>query len=413
MLAGGKYGKSGVLFANFNQDFTCISVGTPEGFKIFNSEPYQLCYSQSNGGVGLIEMLFSTSLVAIVGSGEGGSSQRRLLINNIKTNLTICDLNFVTAILAVKLNRKRLIVVMETKIHIYDINNMKLLETRDVDPNPKGLCALSPQTTNFMVYPASQNKGNILVMDVLTLETVNLIQAHKGPISQLVLNQNGTMLATASEKGTVIRVYLLPNANKSISFRRGTYPAIIHSITFSNDSKYLCVCSDNGTIHIFKIDFSANANTSSLGAMSSYLPGVISQVWEPSRDFAHIKIQAGIPSICALSQDNKTALVLMGDGLYLQYQFDEQVGGELKLSQEYSLLREPQLDEEKTTLFLHQQPTNKQNINNNNNNNNSNSNSNNNSPTTTTNKEAQLNNINSQNINNNNNSIQQTTNGTN
>ncbi|EGG18500.1 WD repeat domain phosphoinositide-interacting protein 2 [Cavenderia fasciculata] len=105
-LVGGKY-KSGILFANFNQDFSCISVGTPEGFKIFNSEPYSLVYNQSNGGAGMIEMLFSTSLVSIVGSGEGGSSQRRLLINNIKTDTTICDLNFVTTILAVKMNRKR------------------------------------------------------------------------------------------------------------------------------------------------------------------------------------------------------------------------------------------------------------------------------------------------------------------
>eukprot|EP01133_Synstelium_polycarpum_P008665 gene8665-10171_t len=320
MFVGGRY-KSGVLFANFNQDFSCISVGTPEGFKIFNSDPYTLYYNQSNGGVGMIEMLFSTSLVAIVGSGEGESSQRRLLINNIKTELAICDLNFVTAILAVKMNRKR-----------------------DVDPNPRGLCALSPSNSNYMVYPVSQNNGNILVMDVLTLETVNLIQAHKGQISQLVLNQNGTLLATASEKGTVIRVYLMPNANKSISFRRGTYPAIIHSITFSFDSKYLCVCSDTGTIHIFKIDFT-NANTGSNSGVSSYLPEMLSQVWEPSRDFAHIKIQAGVPSICALSQDNKTAMVLMADGLYLQYQFDESVGGELKISKEFSLLMEPQIDE--------------------------------------------------------------------
>ncbi|GAM17880.1 hypothetical protein SAMD00019534_010550, partial [Acytostelium subglobosum LB1] len=342
MFAGGKH-RSGVLFVNFNQDFTCVAVGTPEGFKIFNSEPYNLCFSQSSGGVGLIEMLFSTSLVALVGSGEGGSSQRRLLIKNIKTNQTICDLNFVTAILNVKINRTRLVVVMETKIHIYDINNMKLLETRDVDPNPRGLCALSPSQTNFMVYPASQNKGNILIMDLLTLETVNLIQAHNSQISQLVLNQSGTMLATASEKGTVIKVYSLPNANKSISFRRGTYSAVIHSITFSHDSKYLCVSSDNGTIHIFKIDFSSASGTNS--GVTSYLPEMLSQVWEPSRDFAHVKIQPGIPSLCALSQDNKTAMVLMADGLYLQYQFDENVGGELKLSKEFSLLMEPQVDE--------------------------------------------------------------------
>ncbi|KAN0012537.1 hypothetical protein ACTFIU_007844 [Dictyostelium citrinum] len=377
MNVGGKFNE-GILFLNFNQDFSCIAVGTPEGYKIFNSDPYTLYYSQSNGGAGLVEMLFSTSLVSIVGSGDGNTSQRRLLINNIKNNIPICDLNFVTAILSVKMNRKRIVVIMETKIHIYDINNMKLLETREIASNPKGLCALSPSNTNYIVYPASQNNGNILVMDVLTLETVNLIQAHKSQISALALSQDGTLLATASDKGTVIRVFALPYANKSLSFRRGSIPAIIHSMTFSLDGKYLCVSSDTGTIHIFKIDFSSSNSSSSSSSyhhqpqpssspsggmmglnfggitskMSSYLPEVISQVWEPSRDFAHIKIPAGIPSICALMQNNKTAMVLTADGLYMQYNFDESVGGELKLAKEFSLLMEPDLDHDVTAKIL-------------------------------------------------------------
>ncbi|KAF2076453.1 hypothetical protein CYY_002256 [Polysphondylium violaceum] len=352
MNLGGKY-KSGILFINFNQDFSCIAVGTPEGYKIFNSDPYTLFYSQTNGGAGIIEMLFSTSLVSIVGSGDGNTSQRRLLINNIKNNQNICDLNFVTAILSVKMNRKRIIVIMETKIHIYDINNMKLLETREIATNPKGLCALSPSNTNYIVYPASPNNGNVLVMDVLTLETVNLIQAHKSQISALALSQDGTLLATASDKGTVIRVYTLPYATKSLSFRRGSIPAIIHSITFSLDGRYLCVCSDTGTIHIFKIDFNSTQNSSNnvTSRVSSYLPEMISQVWEPSRDFAHIKISAGIPSVCALSQNNKIAMVLTAEGLYNQYHFDENVGGELKLVDEKSLLMDPQTDEVSARLL--------------------------------------------------------------
>ena len=50
----------------------------------------------------------------------------------------ICELNFSSAILAVKLNRKRLVVVLEEKIHIYDISNMKTLHTIDTVPNAKG-----------------------------------------------------------------------------------------------------------------------------------------------------------------------------------------------------------------------------------------------------------------------------------
>lgn len=35
-----------LLFINFNQDFSCISVGTKTGYRIYNCEPYGKCYSK-------------------------------------------------------------------------------------------------------------------------------------------------------------------------------------------------------------------------------------------------------------------------------------------------------------------------------------------------------------------------------
>jgi len=55
-----------------------------------------------------------------------------------KRQSTICELTFPTSILAVKLNRKRLIVVLEEQIYVYDISNMKLLHTIETSPNPTG-----------------------------------------------------------------------------------------------------------------------------------------------------------------------------------------------------------------------------------------------------------------------------------
>jgi autophagy-related protein 18 len=36
------------------------------------------------------------------------------------------------------LNRRRLIVILEEEIYIYDISNMKLLHTIETSPNPQG-----------------------------------------------------------------------------------------------------------------------------------------------------------------------------------------------------------------------------------------------------------------------------------
>ncbi|CAJ0918069.1 19883_t:CDS:2 [Entrophospora sp. SA101] len=94
----------------------------------------------TDGGIGIVEMLFCTSLVALVGAGEHPSfSPRRLQITNTKRQSTICELTFNTSILAVKLNRRRLIVVLEQTIFVYDISNMKLLHTIETSPNPNAM----------------------------------------------------------------------------------------------------------------------------------------------------------------------------------------------------------------------------------------------------------------------------------
>ena len=51
---------------------------------------------------------------------------------------TICELTFPTTVLAVRLNRKRLVVVLEDQIYLYDISVMKLLYTIETSPNPNG-----------------------------------------------------------------------------------------------------------------------------------------------------------------------------------------------------------------------------------------------------------------------------------
>ena len=60
---------------------------------------------------------------------------------------TICELTFPTTVLAVRLNRMRLIVVLEDQIYIYDISNMKLLHTIETSPNPQGTFAICGRHT--------------------------------------------------------------------------------------------------------------------------------------------------------------------------------------------------------------------------------------------------------------------------
>ncbi|KAG0374600.1 autophagy protein [Mortierella sp. AD032] len=379
-----------LLFINFNQDFSCISVGTKRGFNIYNCDPFGKCFSKSDSSIGIVEMLFCTSLVAIVGAGDQpASSPRRLQIINTKRQSTICELTFPTTILSVKLNRKRLIVVLEDQIYVYDISNMKLLHTIETSPNPHAICALSPSSENcYLAYPSPTPSptspfsgggrddshgpsGDVLIFDALTLQVVNIVQAHKTSVSNISINSEGTMLATASDKGTVIRIWSIPNAQRLFQFRRGSQSARIYSLSFNLASTLLSVSSDTDTVHIFKlggsnrpgdghrsnggsIDGSGdkgsgmssiirrqsfNIGKNIAGSVGSYLPGAITEIFEPSRDFAHIKLPtSGVQSVIALSSTTPQIMVATSDGYLYQYNIDLENGGPCVLLKQFSLL---------------------------------------------------------------------------
>lgn len=219
-------------------------------------------------------MLFTTSLIALVYT----TAPRKLQIVNTKRASIICELTFPTSILAVKLNRRRLVAVLEEQIYIYDIANMKLLHTIETSPNPNAIAALSPSSENaYLAYPSpllspselpntapvsgatAASKGDVLLFDSLSLSVTNIVQAHRAPLSAVALSQSGTLLATSSDKGTVIRVFNVPNGDRVAEFRRGSYPARIYDLAFNAVSTLLGATSDTDTVHIFKMP--SNGNT--------------------------------------------------------------------------------------------------------------------------------------------------------
>ncbi|EGZ30059.1 hypothetical protein PHYSODRAFT_470141 [Phytophthora sojae] len=258
--------RTDLLFLNFNQEASCISVGTRQGFAIYNCEPFGKCFQEDIGGIGIAEMLYCTSLVALVGAGDQPAfSPRRLRVWNTKTGAAICDLNFVTAVLAVRMNRQRLVAVLERKIYIFDISTMKILETLDTSPNPKALCVLSPHDNGHLAFPSGASPGEIVLYDANNLSVLNAFQAHRTAPVAMAFNPQGTLLATASESGTLIRVFAVPSGKKVAAFRRGSYGAQVYCLAFNESSTILCASSDTGTIHFFSLTGAESSATGSFG----------------------------------------------------------------------------------------------------------------------------------------------------
>ncbi|GIY17606.1 WD repeat domain phosphoinositide-interacting protein 2 [Caerostris extrusa] len=331
-----------VLFVNFNQDITSLAVGTKKGFKLYsfnNLDELEIIHQNDTEDIRIIERLFSSSLVALVTV----SSPRKLKVCHFKKGTEICNYSYSNTILAVKLNRQRLVVCLVESLYIHNIRDMKVLHTiRDTPPNPAGLCVLSISNDhNFLAYPGSSSIGEVQIFDALNLQAKSMIPAHDNPLAAMAFDPTGMKLATASEKGTVIRVFNVLDGTKLYELRRGVKRcARIYSLSFSEDSKYLSASSNTETVHIFRLDEVKDITPSeepqswlgyfgkAIVQSASYLPNQVTDMFNQGRSFASATLPfSGLRNICALATIDRILRVIVVSAEGNLYIFDEPAEG--------------------------------------------------------------------------------------
>ncbi|EFX84740.1 hypothetical protein DAPPUDRAFT_99438 [Daphnia pulex] len=341
---------AGGFFVNFNQDSTSLAVGTKVCYRLFSLssvDRLDLIYestSELDEDACLVERLFSSSLVAVVSL----SSPRKLKVCHFKKGTEICNYSYSNTILAVKLNRARLVVCLEESLYIHNIRDMKVLHTiRDTPSNPQGLCALSPNSNEhcYLAYPGSATIGEVQIFDAYNLQAKTMIPAHDSPLAAIAFSITGTLIATASEKGTVIRIFRVDDGARLHEFRRGVKRcATIYSLAFSADSQYLAASSNTETVHIFKLEDPEEPQgwmgylSKAVSVSASYLPTQVADVFSQGRAFAtvHLPFQ-GIRNVCSLATIQKVMrlLIASAEGYVYVYEVNPVEGGDCTLLKQH------------------------------------------------------------------------------
>ncbi|XP_034806645.1 WD repeat domain phosphoinositide-interacting protein 4 isoform X11 [Pan paniscus] len=193
-----------------------------------------------------------------------------------------------------------IVIVLKNRIYVYSFpdNPRKLFEfdTRD---NPKGLCDLCPSLEKqLLVFPG-----------------------HKCGSLQLV---PGTVVASASQKGTLIRLFDTQSKEKLVELRRGTDPATLYCINFSHDSSFLCASSDKGTVHIFALKDTRLNRRSALARVGKVGP-MIGQYVDSQWSLASFTVPAESACICAFgrntSKNVNSVIAICVDGTFHKYVF--------------------------------------------------------------------------------------------
>uniref|UniRef100_H0XVB2 WD repeat domain phosphoinositide-interacting protein 2 n=1 Tax=Otolemur garnettii TaxID=30611 RepID=H0XVB2_OTOGA len=347
-------GTGQLLFANFNDDIAVqrapraaglhhltvswsLAVGK-SGYKFFclsSVDKLEQIYECADiEDMCIIERLFSSSLVAIISL----KAPRKLKVCHFKKRTEISNYHS-NMILAVKLNRQRL--QYEESLYIHHIQDTKVLHV--IRETPAGLCVLSINNDNcYLAYPGSATIGEVQVFDMINLRATNMILAHDSPLAALAFNANGTKRATASEKGTVIRVFSIPEGQKLLEFRRGVKRCVSICSLFSMDSMFLSASSNAKTVYIFKLETVKEKPPEEptwtgyfgkmLMASTSHLPSQVTEM-NQGRAFATVHLPfCGHKNIFSLATIQKIPRLLGGS-----VEWTPQEGGECALMKQHQL----------------------------------------------------------------------------
>ena len=276
----------------FNQDQSCFVCAFEDGLRVYNVEParehaHLRCHQ--TGSIGRAEMLGRTNLVAIVGGGKRPMfAENVVVIYDDKKGKMVLEITLPSPVLAVRLKRDTLVAVCRKQLHVFSFpNRCQKLYTLTTRENPRGLCEISPLSVSsgggtidggeFMVFPGYKT-GSLQIVNMSTTEqhvssAPVTINAHQNELCCIAINQQGSMIASASVKGTLIRIWDTVRRMMLVELRRGSDNAVIYCINFSLGDEWLCCSSDKGTVHVFALqDYRLNKRSAlaTIGVPGAY-----------------------------------------------------------------------------------------------------------------------------------------------
>ena len=314
-----------INFINFNQDRTCMCIGTDEGYIIYNCNPFKKLFSKKIGknGVSYVAMLFRTNILALVlkNTYSNNTNENKLLIWDDSKNSKIGEIEFVRPVKNVALRKEFVTVSIDSNVYIYNLKKLTLYKKINTFINKKGLLSISYFEHKFILTCIGTSIGQLGVYDIKENKTLT-INAHETPINFITVSQSGNLVATCSERGTIIRIFHIIKGTLVKELRRGSDKAIINWIEFNCGEEMLLCRSKKGTIHIFNTDYKKtnidkkNRNLQISKYFKKFLPKYFSSEWS----FAHFNFP-NKRTISTFLNDSKHIIIVSFEGVFYKINF--------------------------------------------------------------------------------------------
>lgn len=260
-------------YCTFNGFQDLFVVTSEDGFTIFKTDPFKLTAKREVlGGTIFVELLGRSNYLAFV---SVAFPDRVQLWDDTKFKVVMeIDFQSLSPVKAIRLHKDALICVFTHEVRIYTLSiSPQLVHRFETGDNPKGLIAVSGGPSLILSFPA-RKPGYIQFVEIGNLKILGPIRgqeqipprvvilcAHSSALACIAMAFDGSLVATASQNGTLVRVWHTKTGQQICELRRGIDKVDVQSIAFTMSHDKLAVVSDRGTVHIFNVPSENDAAT--------------------------------------------------------------------------------------------------------------------------------------------------------
>ena len=245
-----------IRYATFNQDNSCFVCTMGNEFSVWNCDNMKKRFTTDfEKPIGKAVVLYKTNIALISGGGLPTNTVAYVSPNSFciwddRKKKVVAESRYSDVIIELKLLNQHLVVTIKNMIYIYDLNSIQIINEFETSNNPSGLCSARDGSNGEPVIAfLGADVGEVKIYHLSGARLIP-IKAHNNDIVCMSLNRDGSLLATASSKGTIIRVFNTHSGAVKYEFRRGMWSSQINNLSFNHNSTLLCVRNKKCTIHV-------------------------------------------------------------------------------------------------------------------------------------------------------------------
>ncbi|KIJ70209.1 hypothetical protein HYDPIDRAFT_172085 [Hydnomerulius pinastri MD-312] len=307
-----------IFDTQFDADCQIFTTSTPAGFAVYQTWPLKLLRKREfiGGTLAAAVPCHTSSLLFLLGGGRSPLyPPNKVILWDDAAGAEVAELEFRERVGGIACRRGWLAVALRRRVVVFEVHETVVRKAEyDTCDNPRGILSMATGAYATLLVIPGRQMGHVQLVQLPqcrppvpfgppppvpsskpppppSKHPVSIIAAHESPLTTLSVPPSGKLLATASSRGTLVRIWDTSSGKLLREFRRGTDKAEIYGVAFRPDEKEVGVWSDKGTVHVFSLVSSGPSNRqSSLSPLAPFFP--LPKYFDSEWSYAQYRIPA-------------------------------------------------------------------------------------------------------------------------